>query len=120
MYILALDGMPPKAVKTLRDLLYWQYAKIISESAGFGKSNYRFIMDRYKKLQTGDIEWSTSIREWIHEKENKETCIYCGAAGPLTVEHSGWWSCSGAGGAWRGCSAGRRSGCCWAASSSEA
>ena len=79
--------MPPKAVKTLRDLLYWQYAKIISESAGFGKSNYRFIMDRYKKLQTGEIEWSTSIREWVHEKENKDTCIYCGVAGPLTVEH---------------------------------
>jgi len=80
-------GMPPKAVKTLRDLLYWQYAKIISESAGFGKSNYRFIMDRYKRLQTGDIEWSTSIRAWIHEKENKDTCIYCGSGGSLTVEH---------------------------------
>ena len=36
--------MPPKAVRTLRDLLFWQYAKIISESAGFGKSNYGFIM----------------------------------------------------------------------------
>jgi hypothetical protein len=31
--------MPPKAVRNLRDLLYWQYAKIIAESAGLGKSN---------------------------------------------------------------------------------
>ena len=30
--------MPPNAVKTLRDLLYWQYAKLISESTGFHKS----------------------------------------------------------------------------------
>lgn len=79
--------MPPKAVKTLRDLLYWQYAKIISESAGFSKSNYRFIMNRYNKLRTGEIEWSSSIREWVHEKENKDRCIYCGSGEPLTVEH---------------------------------
>lgn len=79
--------MPPKAVKTLQDLLYWQYSKIISESAGFGKNNYRFIMDRYKKLKSGEIEWSTSIREWIHERENQDQCIYCGELGNLTVEH---------------------------------
>jgi 5-methylcytosine-specific restriction endonuclease McrA len=79
--------MPPKAVRTLRDLLFWQYAKIISESAGFGKDNYRFIMDRLRRLRSGEIEWSTSIREWIHEQESPHACIYCGATGGLTVEH---------------------------------
>ncbi len=79
--------MPPTAVKTLRELLYWQYAKIISESAGFGKNNYRFIMDRFKKLKSGEIRWSSSIREWVHEMEDPDRCIYCGAAGSLTVEH---------------------------------
>jgi hypothetical protein len=57
--------MPPSAVKTIRDLIYWQYAKIISESAGHGKKNYGFIMSQFKKLQSGDIEWSGSIREYI-------------------------------------------------------
>jgi len=79
--------MPPAAVKTLRDLIYWQYAKIISESAGFGKKNYGFVMDRFKKLRSGEIEWSSSIREWIHEKEKPNQCIYCGTGGKLTVEH---------------------------------
>jgi hypothetical protein len=79
--------MPPKAVKTLRDLLYWQYAKIISESAGFGKNNYGFMMNRFKKLQSGEIEWSSSIREWLHEREYPDECIYCGAKTKLTVEH---------------------------------
>ncbi|UCE36035.1 MAG: HNH endonuclease [Thermoplasmata archaeon] len=79
--------MPPSAVKTLRDLIFWQYAKIISESAGFGKSNYRFIMNRFKKLQSDEIEWSSSIREWIQEKENPNQCIYCGAEEKLTVDH---------------------------------
>lgn len=44
--------MPPSAVKTLRQLIFWQYAKIIAESAGFGK-NYRFIMNRFKKTRLG-------------------------------------------------------------------
>ena len=79
--------MPPSAVKTVEDLIYWQYAKIISESAGFGKGNYRFIMDRFKKLQAGEIEWSSSIREWIRERENPDICIYCGSNEKLTVDH---------------------------------
>jgi len=79
--------MPPSAVRTIEDLIYWQYAKIISESAGFGKGNYRFIMDRFKKLQANEIEWSSSIREWVRERENPDICIYCGAKGKLTVEH---------------------------------
>jgi hypothetical protein len=79
--------MPPKAVRTIGDLLFWQYAKIISESAGFGKNNFGFIMDRYKKLKSGEIEWSTSIREWLRERENHEQCIYCGSKERLTVDH---------------------------------
>ena len=45
--------MPPAAVKTIRDQIFWQYAKIISESAGEGKNNYGFIMDRFKKTPVG-------------------------------------------------------------------
>jgi len=79
--------MPPSAVKTIQDLIYWQYAKIISGSAGFGKKNYGFIMDRFKKLQSGEIEWSGAIREYLKEKEKHDQCIYCGTEGKLTHEH---------------------------------
>jgi len=79
--------MPPAAVKTIRDLIFWQYAKIIAASAGMGKSNYRFIMDRYKKLRSGEIEWSSSIREYVKERERLDECIYCGAKGNLSVDH---------------------------------
>lgn len=40
--------MSPKAVRAVRDLIYWQYAKLIAASAGYGKTkNYGFIMDMY-------------------------------------------------------------------------
>jgi 5-methylcytosine-specific restriction endonuclease McrA len=79
--------LPPPAVKTVRDLLYWQYAKIIANSAGEGKSNYGFIMNRFKKLQSGEIQWSSSIREYVKEHEDTSLCVYCGNREELTVEH---------------------------------
>jgi len=78
--------LPPGAVKTIRDLIYWQYAKLIAESAGYG-GNYRFIMNRFKKLQKGEIEWSGSIREYIKERERQDRCIYCGSRESLCVDH---------------------------------
>ncbi len=35
-------ALPPKAVKTIEDLIFWQYAKTISESAGYGKKQFGF------------------------------------------------------------------------------
>jgi hypothetical protein len=79
--------MPPAAIKTIKDLIFWQYSKIISESAHFGKQNYGFIMSKFKELQTGTIHWSTSIREYIKEHEVQNQCIYCGIDNTLTLEH---------------------------------
>lgn len=79
--------MPPKAVRTVRDLLFWQYAKIIAQSAGYGKKNYGFIMSRFNKLQSGEIQWSGSIREWVKEREKTDECIYCGSKDDLSTDH---------------------------------
>lgn len=78
--------MPPSAVKTIRDLIYWQYAKLIAKSAGQEK-RFGFVMDRFKKLQAGEIGWSGSIREYIREQEVIGKCIYCGSTKDLSVDH---------------------------------
>lgn len=81
--------MPPSAVKTVRDCIYWQYAKLISKSAGIGLEGRGFQMRKFQELKTGKITWSTAIREYIKEKEKPNTCIYCGNSTPgeLTCEH---------------------------------
>jgi hypothetical protein len=68
-------------------LIFWQYAKIISESAGYGKKQFGFVMERFKKLSSGEIAWSSSIREYVKEREKTEECIYCGKKEELTLEH---------------------------------
>lgn len=37
VYLFLVLWVPPRVVKTARDLIFWQYAKIIAGSAGFGR-----------------------------------------------------------------------------------
>jgi len=78
--------MPPPVVKSVRDLIFWQYAKIIAESAGFGKKNYGFVMKKFGQLKEGEIFWN-EIREYVKEREKRDECIFCGAKTNLTVDH---------------------------------
>jgi hypothetical protein len=79
--------MPPGAVRTIKDEIFWQYAKLISKSAGFGMGQRAFQMSRFIALRDGRIMWSTAVREWVREHENPDACIYCGSRANLTVEH---------------------------------
>jgi hypothetical protein len=78
--------MPPKYVTTVRQLIYWEYAKLIARAASF-EGNYGFIVSRYKKLASGEMTWSSSVRD--HEKElgKGKVCIYCGATAGLSTDH---------------------------------
>ncbi len=77
--------MPPKAVKTIRDLIFWEYAKLISGSALGDRKNFGFIMSSFKKLQLGEMKWSQVLREDLHMDPTK--CIYCGATADLSNDH---------------------------------
>lgn len=78
--------MPPKFVKTVRQLIYWEYAKLIGRAAGFEK-NYGFIVSRYKKLESGEMSWSSSIRDYEKELDLGRVCVYCGAETGLSTDH---------------------------------
>lgn len=78
--------MPPNYVKTVRQLIYWEYAKLIAQAAGFEK-NYRFIVSRYKKLESGEMTWSSTVRDHEKELDHGRVCVYCGATAGLTADH---------------------------------
>ena len=79
--------MPPNFVKTVEELIYWEYAKLITKSAGFDEKNYGFMTSRWKLLKTGKIKMSASIREWEIERKNRNVCIYCESAEKVQTEH---------------------------------
>ncbi len=79
--------MPPPAVKTYRDLIFYEWAKAIARSAGM-KGNFAFIMDRMSKLREGDLRMSEIVREdRLMAVEGRKVCIYCGSSDELTWDH---------------------------------
>lgn len=79
--------MPPTSVKTIREEIYWQYAKLISRSAGFSIEDRAFQMATFIKLRDGKIKWSSAINEYVREHERRKACLYCGSTKKLTLEH---------------------------------
>ncbi len=77
--------MPPAAVKTIKDLIHWEYAKLISGSALSDRKNYGFIMYNFKQLQTGQKKWSAILREDINMDTTK--CVYCENNEDLANDH---------------------------------
>jgi len=78
--------LPPSAVKTVRDEIFWQYAKLMTKSSGH-TGDYGFTMSMFKKLQSERIKWSSSIREYIRDLERDRVCIYCSNPNELSIDH---------------------------------
>jgi hypothetical protein len=78
--------MPPPYVKTVREEIFYEYAKLISRSA-YKSLQRGFITDRFKKLRDGKISISDTIREWEREQELPKECVFCGSQEDLTTDH---------------------------------
>lgn len=78
--------MPPAFVRTIREEILYEYAKLISRSA-YGSLQRGFITDRFKKLRDGEITISGTMREWEREQELPKNCVYCGSTTDLTTDH---------------------------------
>lgn len=79
--------MPPKNVRTIRELIYWEYAKLIAGRAVSDRRNYRFVMYTYSRLRAGQIHPSAILRENTLLVECERCCVYCGEKENLQWEH---------------------------------
>jgi len=68
--------MPPPYVTTIRDEIFYEYAKLISRSA-FGELNRAFITDRFKKLRDGNIiQWSDISKTTPASSQSERYSLY--------------------------------------------
>ena len=82
--------MPDREVKTIKDLIYYQYAKIIAKSAlgADAKANsYGFIKNTFRRLKNDEKKWSEILREDKQLVEAEKKCVYCGTDSELQWEH---------------------------------
>jgi hypothetical protein len=78
--------MPPPYVKSIREEILYEYAKLISRSA-YGSLERGFITDRFMKLRANEITISDTIREWEREQELPKLCVFCGTKDDLSTDH---------------------------------
>jgi len=78
--------MPPAYVKTVREEIFYEYAKLISRSA-HGSIRYGFVTDRFKKLSNGQVTISGTIQEWEREQELPHQCVFCSSLENPSTDH---------------------------------
>jgi CRISPR/Cas system Type II protein with McrA/HNH and RuvC-like nuclease domain len=77
----------PKRFRTVRELLHWEYAKLVAGSAVANRREFAFVHSVYKKLNSGEIQLSALVVENKLLIQNNHACAYCGAEGRLQWEH---------------------------------
>lgn len=70
--------MPPTAVKTIKDLIYWEYAKLVAGSAVGDRKNRAFTMFTFQAFRKGVKKPSDILREnKLLIEEYTDRCAYC-------------------------------------------
>lgn len=77
----------PRHFATVRELIYWEYAKLISEKAVGNRQNYKFSNFAFRRLIEGNATPSSILTENKQLFVLGDVCAYCGAKGPLHWEH---------------------------------
>lgn len=77
----------PRTFSTVRELIYWEYAKLISERAVGDRLNYKFANFTFRRLLEGKATPSSILGENQQLFTLGNVCAYCGATGTLHWEH---------------------------------
>lgn len=79
-------GLPDESVETYRDLVHYQYARLIAEAAGVEHEG--FVWKKFWSLKKGEIEMSSITHEDQYQlQEGFGECIYCGTEEDTTFDH---------------------------------
>lgn len=77
----------PRTFAAVRELIYWEYAKLISGSAFGDRGNFKFVNFTYRKLIEGNATPSAILAENQQLFALGNVCAYCGVSGSLHWEH---------------------------------
>jgi hypothetical protein len=79
--------MPDRDVRTLRDLIWYQYAKIIARRAlgpEAKREHYGFVMETLRDLQSARKQWTDISREDWQLVESEKRCVYWASSDRLS------------------------------------
>jgi hypothetical protein len=75
--------MIPSAIVTIKELILWEYARLMSEEASGERDNWRFTLHNFEQLNSDKKRWSHILEEEVKVDPNK--CAYCGSEKDLSI-----------------------------------
>lgn len=72
---------------TIRELIYWEYAKLIAKSATGSGNRFGFVQYSFRRLKAGASNPSAILRENKRVAQSGDRCAYCGRVDRLQWEH---------------------------------
>jgi hypothetical protein len=79
--------MHPGYVKTIREELFFEYARFISRSTLKGNVDYPFVANRFKALLGGKASMADLNRDWPRDPDQPPACAFCGASSDLEIDY---------------------------------
>jgi hypothetical protein len=80
------QGLPPRAVKTIRELIYWEYAKLAAEIAVGDRKNYGYVMATYERYKRNRMHPLAITHQIGLESKGSGECAFCRSADELTTD----------------------------------
>lgn len=77
----------PRSFATVRQLLYWEYSKLVAGSAIGNRRAFAFVNTTYSKLLASNSALPDILRENKLLLEQGNSCAYCGEVTKLHWEH---------------------------------
>ena len=77
----------PRQFRTVRELIYWEYAKLIAGSAVNDRKAYSFVNFTYRRLVSEHLTPTDIVTENKALFSEGDTCAYCGNTSNLHWEH---------------------------------
>jgi hypothetical protein len=74
-------------INSIRELIYWEYAKIIAERICGSRRNFGLVTGTFKRLKSGDLSMSSLLRENKLLVHSDTACVYCASTETLQWEH---------------------------------
>jgi len=77
--------MFPSAIVTVKEVLLWEYARLMAEKALGDRNNWRITLHHFEKLKSDKKRWAAILKEEVRVDPNR--CIYCASGEDLTVTY---------------------------------
>ena len=75
--------MFPSAIVTIREVILWEYARLLSEEALGDRNNWRLTLHYFEKLNSNKNRWAYILKKEVSLDPNR--CAYCDVEGELTI-----------------------------------